>query len=922
MANPTILFQTGADTLVAISKGASTNNAACQFQDNLTTHAQLGLIGDDNFTLSTSPDGSTFNDAMIASPSGTVSFPNTGGFTGDSGSGGSSGLVPAPSAGQAGYFLHGDGTWQQMTAEQVSGLAPSATTDTTNASNITSGTLAAERVGDLSGTYLTAASANATYAPLASPVFTGTPAAPTQPRGDNSTSLATTAYLDRLFGANSGIATLDSGGKLSASQIPDSLIGAVVYQGTWDASTNSPALVSSTGTKGYYYKVSVAGTTAIDGISQWNVGDTIIFDGSTWDKIDGITNEVVSVAGLYGAISVSALKTALALAPSDISGLGSLAVLSNVDNSNWSGTALAIANGGTGQSTASAAFNALSPMTAAGDIIYGGASGAATRLPAGSTGQVLAGGTSPSWAYPLGATFVNVQTYGATGNGTTDDTTAVNAAITAAGAGGTVFFPNGTYKLSGITLSASVRLIGASQAGTILKLGTASTNFITLSSNAIEFENLTVDANSLVSNAAIYGTSGYNNITLRRITVKNAPYGTRFNNNSNLIVDECSIVLNTLHQLFYAFSAVCANVTITNNYIDPQGAVPSTGAVGIWLQGSDTTGESLSNVVIADNIVNYVGHGTVETDGIVLTSRHCTLSNVTISGNALSLSGNADNAIGIEVQGCVGTVISGNSISLLSATGTNIVGMALIRSTSGDATGGTVAGNSIVGNLSITATTGISATHGAWDITGNNLVNIFHAIVMGDNGQVAVGNAIVLPAINASSVGITHTVNAGLGASISHNIITSSGAGWQLGIALTGATKRNIISDGNVFCNIDTAYSLQGSTYDNVTLSNNKIYSSRVTYGNLPATGVLVLETTAEGVFKIGATGKGGMALGYASFTPLTYATLPATPTFGMRACITDSTLADTAANYGTTVAGGGANSAFVKYTGTAWVIG
>ena len=315
MANPTILFQTGADTLVAISKGATTNNAACQFQDNLTTHAQLGLIGNDNFTLSTSPDGSTFNDAIIALPSGTVSFPNTGGFTGDSGSGGSSGLVPAPSAGQAGYFLHGDGTWQQMTAEQVSGLAPSATTDTANASNITSGTLAAERVGDLSGTYLTLANANATYAPLMSPALTGTPAAPTQPQGDNSTSLATTAYLDRLLGANSGIATLDSGGKLSASQIPASLIGAVVYQGTWDASANSPALVSGTGTKGYYYKVSVAGTAAIDGISQWNVGDTIIFNGSTWDKIDGITNEVVSVAGLYGAITAPALNSALGLAP-------------------------------------------------------------------------------------------------------------------------------------------------------------------------------------------------------------------------------------------------------------------------------------------------------------------------------------------------------------------------------------------------------------------------------------------------------------------------------------------------------------------------------------------------------------------------------------------------------------------------------
>ena len=62
-------------------------------------------------------------------------------------------------------------------------------------------------------------------------------------------------------------------------------------------------------------------------------------------------------------------------------------------------TPVAIADGGTGQTTASTAFNALSPMTTAGDLIYGGASGAGTRLPIGSTGQVLsvvAG--NPAWS--------------------------------------------------------------------------------------------------------------------------------------------------------------------------------------------------------------------------------------------------------------------------------------------------------------------------------------------------------------------------------------------------------------------------------------------------------------------------------------------------------------------------------------------
>jgi len=55
---------------------------------------------------------------------------------------------------------------------------------------------------------------------------------------------------------------------------------------------------------------------------------------------------------------------------------------------NVTGT-VAIGNGGTGQTTASAGFNALSPLTTAGDILYGGTSGAGTRLGIGTSGQVL-----------------------------------------------------------------------------------------------------------------------------------------------------------------------------------------------------------------------------------------------------------------------------------------------------------------------------------------------------------------------------------------------------------------------------------------------------------------------------------------------------------------------------------------------------
>ena len=140
-------------------------------------------------------------------------------------------------------------------------------------------------------------------APIDSPAFTGSPSAPTPSAGDNSTRLATTAYLDSKLGVASGIATLNSSGKVTSSQLPSSITGgSLAYQGTWNAGTNSPAISSGVGSLGDFYKVSTAGTTTVDGISDWNIGDLLIFDGITWDKIDGLTHEVVSVAGRTGNV--------------------------------------------------------------------------------------------------------------------------------------------------------------------------------------------------------------------------------------------------------------------------------------------------------------------------------------------------------------------------------------------------------------------------------------------------------------------------------------------------------------------------------------------------------------------------------------------------------------------------------------------
>ncbi len=92
---------------------------------------------------------------------------------------------------------------------------------------------------------------------------------------------------------------------------------------------------------------------------------------------------------------------------------------------------LAISRGGTGAGTKAAAFDALSPMSASGDIIYGGASGTGTRLAKGSDGQVLKLSSGlPVWSTDAtGSGTANVESISST-----DSTDANNQIVLLSGA--------------------------------------------------------------------------------------------------------------------------------------------------------------------------------------------------------------------------------------------------------------------------------------------------------------------------------------------------------------------------------------------------------------------------------------------------------------------------------------------------------
>jgi hypothetical protein len=201
-----------------------------------------------------------------------------------------------PSDWNADHTLTGLGTMAEQNANAVAITGGTISGVTIPASNIT-GTLTVPNGGTGATTLTGYVKGTGTAA------LTGSATIP----NTDITGLGTASTKDA--GAALGVATLDSGGKVPISELPAAVLGALSYQGTWDASTNTPTLTSSVGTKGYYYVVSVAGSTNLNGITDWLVGDWAVYNGTAWQKVDN-TDSVTSVNGLTGAVVLTTTNIA------------------------------------------------------------------------------------------------------------------------------------------------------------------------------------------------------------------------------------------------------------------------------------------------------------------------------------------------------------------------------------------------------------------------------------------------------------------------------------------------------------------------------------------------------------------------------------------------------------------------------------
>ena len=282
----------------------------------------------------------------------------------------------------------------------------------------------------------------------------------------------TNAVSTALLGANSGVATLDGSGKLNTSQIPTSLVGGLNYQGTWNATTNSPTLANGVGTKGYYYKVGTAGNTTIDGNTNWTVGDMILFNGTTWDQVQGGSSDVTSVFGRVGAVVLNSgdVTTALGYTPYNATNpsgyLTSNQTITHTGDVTGSGTtnfALTLATVVTAGSAAKITYNAKG-------LVTGGAALVAADIPNLDWSKITTGKPTTVTGYGIVMTSGDVTT----ALGFTPVSAATAPVTSVAGKTGAVTLVNTDVGLGNVTNVAQVNKAGDTMTGALTAPGITS----------------------------------------------------------------------------------------------------------------------------------------------------------------------------------------------------------------------------------------------------------------------------------------------------------------------------------------------------------------------------------------------------------------------------------------------------------------
>lgn len=308
----------------------------------------------------------------------------------------------------------------------------------------------------------------------------------------------------------------------------------LAFKGTWDASADSPDLSGLTPTAGDLYIVSVAGTDTLTGSSvDWLVGDRAIYNGSAWVRF------TTSGQSPYATISAMAAESATLTVNSTVtvveSGRGGLFVIE--------------ASG-----------------TADNGIVFALASG--------------------QYARRIYANALDLKWFGATGDGSTDDTTAIQAALDYATANKIgVYVPPGTYNTtSTLTIDAGIHFYGLERESTIIEQQTSGVAIVNLDGTGISMHGLTLQFASRETSDADSVCFQWNQLRRSQfydLKFSNGYYAMRTNQDG----------LGT----YFIYSCSFDTVVMTN----------ATGAfIGITYEGAGNTGCTFNNIYMNNSSVS------------------------------------------------------------------------------------------------------------------------------------------------------------------------------------------------------------------------------------------------------------------------------------------------------------------------------